>query len=232
MLETKPGETIFNAVEQLPLSQHVVASIREAILSGKLQPGQQLIEAELAEAMKVSRAPIREALRHLEEESLIQRIPYKGAFVAQLTAQDIRELYSLRSAIEAFSARLAAEHATVADVATLEDILNRMQQAAQAKDQESVTALDLTFHRAVCQIAQHKLLLQVWNSLEQKVRLILSLRHRLHRDFRDVIPMHVPLLDAIRAHDGEAAARAMMEHIVTSGEFIVRDWAAMEGERE
>jgi DNA-binding GntR family transcriptional regulator len=210
-------------VEQVPLAQRAAASVREAILSGGLAPGTQLVEAEMAEQMKISRAPVREALRVLEEEGLVERIPYKGAFVVRVTLEDIRELYSLRSVIEGYSARLAAGNASPEGVAVLESIVNDMMQAAGSGDLARVTELDLRFHRAVCEMASHRLLLQVWRGLEQKIRLILAMRHRLHREIRDIVEMHRPLLAAIRAGDGDAAAQHMVKHIVDAGEFLLSD---------
>ena len=228
MTQSAKATSVFGEVEQLPLAQRAAASVREAILAGALAPGAQLVEADMAEQMKISRAPVREALRVLEEEGLVERIPYKGAFVTRLTQDDIRELYSLRSVIESYSARLAAGHASAESVAALESIVEEMMQAAEAGDLERVTELDLRFHRAVCELACHRLLLQVWHGLEQKIRLILAMRHRLHREIVDIVEMHRPLLAAIRAGDGETAARHMVEHIVSAGEFLLSDPAYQE----
>jgi DNA-binding GntR family transcriptional regulator len=80
--------------------------IREAIRKGKLKPGDRLVEMQLAEEMHISRFPIREALRYLEKEGLVETKPFKGTYVAKLTERDMEELYSLRSAIEEFAVRI------------------------------------------------------------------------------------------------------------------------------
>ncbi len=85
-------------------------AIREAIRNGKLKPGQRLIETQLAEEMQISRFPIREALRYLEKEGLVETKPFKGTYVAQLTEQDIGKLYSFRSALEELAVRILIEN--------------------------------------------------------------------------------------------------------------------------
>lgn len=216
--------TVFEEVEHMSLAQRAAASMREAILAGDLPPGSQLVEGDIADHMNVSRAPVREAMRTLEEEGLVERIPYKGTFVTHITKDDIREVYSLRAVIEAFSVRLATERATLEDIRKLRDIVDEMRRVAKQNDLDSVTALDLKFHHAICEIARHKLLLQFWRGVEQKVRLILAMRHRLHREISEVVEMHEPLLEALRKGDSETAVQCMTDHIVASGEFIVEDW--------
>ena len=222
--DKRAGPARFGEVERTSFAQRAAASMREAILSGELRPGSQLVEAEIASEMKISRAPVREAVRTLEEEGLVERIPYKGAFVTNITREDIGEVYSLRAAVEAFSVQLATEKATADDLARLHDIVKQMRAAARQNDLDTVTELDLEFHNAICEIARHKLLLQFWHALEQKIRLILAMRHRLHREISEVVEMHRPLLEAIEKQDSKTASEVMKEHIVTSGEFIVRDW--------
>jgi len=222
----KKGPAVFNEVERMSLAHRAAASMREAILSGELLPGAQIVEADIADQMKISRAPVREAIRVLEEEGLVRRVPYKGSFVTRISKRDILELYSLRSVIETFATRLAAQNATPEDLEKLRDIFTQMRQAAKKNDNNTVTDLDLLFHRTVCETARHELLFQWWSGMEQKIRLILAMRHRLHREISEVVDRHRPLLEALESKDSELAAQRMTEHIVASGELFMRYWQA------
>jgi DNA-binding GntR family transcriptional regulator len=97
---------VFSKQKRATLTDQALRQIREAIRSGKLKPGDRLLETQLAEEMHISRFPIREALRYLEKEGLVQTEPFKGTYVAQLTEKDMEELYSLRSAIEELAVRI------------------------------------------------------------------------------------------------------------------------------
>ena len=96
---------VFSRQKRSTLMDRAFQQIREAIRSGKLKPGDRLVESQLAEEMQISRFPIREALRYLEKEGLVKTKPFKGTYVAQLTEKDMEELYSLRSAIEELAER-------------------------------------------------------------------------------------------------------------------------------
>ena len=95
----------FSAPSSRTLSDHVTHQLRQAVLTGKLKPGQRIVEREIAEAMNTSRGPVRDALKYLENERLVVRYPHKGTFVAWLSLKDAEEIYSLREAIESRRAR-------------------------------------------------------------------------------------------------------------------------------
>ena len=216
-------------VARVSLSQQAADSIRDAILSGTLEPGTQLVEAELAEQMSISRAPIREAMRNLEEEGLVLRVPYRGVFVSHVSPADIQELYTLRSIIEVFAVRLAVERATDADFARLEAIVQAMQTAALTETLDQVSNLDMQFHRTLYEISGHKLLLQTWHGLEQKVRFIMALRHQgLYRRILQVVKTHQPLLEALRERNANLAVALIEEHILSSSRMYVEESDVLE----
>src|SRR5262245_19267788 len=118
--------------------EHVLDQLRDAILDGELKPGDSLIESDLATALKVSRAPLREALQILTVEGLVENIPYHGSTVRLLTPKDIEELYSLRGALEAFAIERIIEHNDPQTQDTLRQIYEAMRQAALAGDLKQV----------------------------------------------------------------------------------------------
>src|SRR4030088_1006231 len=129
------------------LSGEVTRAIRQAVLTGVYQPGDHLTEAEIAREMGVSHGPVREALRELEAEELLIIEPHRGAFVRAFSAQDVREIYSLRSLLESAMVHLAKPRAQPADLDDLQTLIERMRAAAVAGDIAAEIELDLEFHR-------------------------------------------------------------------------------------
>lgn len=207
-----------------PIAQRVQEALRRAILNGSLRPGMQLIETELAEQMQISRAPLREAFQRLEESGLIERIPYRGAFVTGLTERAILELYGLRTVLELYALRLMIAQPHGDQIEQLESIMNEMRLAAATGNTAEVNAIDIRFHRTLIQLANHRLLEQTWHAQESNIWRTLSLRNLMNEDMRIIAENHRPIVDAIAAGDLQRAEQALRVHIEVSGEEIVRDW--------
>ncbi|HBQ86706.1 MAG TPA: hypothetical protein DD811_09550, partial [Syntrophomonas sp.] len=103
--------------------------LRNAILEERLKPGQRIIERKVADKLSVSRTPVREAIRKLEQEGLVNYVPNRGAIVASLSATDVWEIYTIRSVLEGLAVRLAAQHLNSADMAEIEELMSQMEQA-------------------------------------------------------------------------------------------------------
>ncbi|HAA47289.1 MAG TPA: hypothetical protein DCE03_02200, partial [Synergistaceae bacterium] len=110
----------------MPVRMVVYETLREAIFRKELKPGDKLVENDLAEKLDVSRTPVREALRMLESEGLIERNPRKGLFVKGFTAEDVMEIYSIRQALEALAIRICCQRITEDEVAELKDLYAKM----------------------------------------------------------------------------------------------------------
>ncbi len=148
------------------LSDQVANQLREAILRGQLKPGQRIVEHEIADAMALSRDPVREALKILQNERLVVQYPHRGAFVAWLTLRDAEEIYSLREALEVIALRYAIEYATDEQVEELGQVINRMTARVQQEyTQPEATELDLEFHHTLCRISGHSRVLAAWIAL-------------------------------------------------------------------
>ncbi len=214
---------VFPSLQQSTLRISALNAIRDSILSGTLLPGQQLVQAEIAAQMQVSRAPIREALRQLEEEGLVESIPYRGTFVSRVTRRDISELYSLRGSLESLAARLAISRCQDQDIAELGAIVDRMTEAADAGDLQALNMADVEFHTQLCVLSDHRHLIRSWKTNTNLIRRILSFRNRLNTP-HVVVEMHKPIVEAIRNRDVEAAQRAIEAHCIDSGEALVARW--------
>ena len=121
---------VFKQVPHKSLREAALAAIRQAISRGDLKPGQRLVESDVAEQMGISRAPVREALRQLETEGLVVSEPHRGTFVAEVSATDLWEIYTLRAAIERLAVRLVTEKASAEMLAQLQQAVADMAQAA------------------------------------------------------------------------------------------------------
>lgn len=196
--------TDFMAVNQQPLSQAIVISLRDAIISGQLKPGQPLLQAKLAAQFGVSRAPLREALNRLEEEGFVKTTPYKGSVVAPLTHQNVDEIRSLRKMLEEYAGQLLVARMDAADLREIEAIYARMADAAGRGDIDGVDREDLALHEKMCALSGHSLLIEVWNRYANHFRRVLTFTNRVNHDLHLIVKMHEPLLAALRARDREA----------------------------
>ena len=188
--------------------------LRDAIITGDLSPGQRLVEARLATRLGVSRAPIREAIRVLEREGLVQSIPRRGSAVAMLSKEDVREIYGLRAALECAAVREVTVRANPELIERLTQLVAEMERGSHDKDRELLAAEDVAFHSAICEMAGNARLLRVWLSIHGQIRLLS--RQVIGTVYQDLTPIphrHELILEAIRAGDANAAEATIREHI-------------------
>ena len=187
------------------------AVLREAILTNTLKPGARLRADDLAGMLGVSKTPVREALRKLEAEGLVQRSG-SGLIVREFSEHDLTELFYVREALEGMAARLAAENATPSEIAEIRELLDDMETVGQRGDVVALRPLTAEYHRLVGRAAHNGRLLQSLQSLLEHVRQMQT-STLLHIEGRaaEALKEHRELLQAIEARDAdraEAAARA------------------------
>ena len=197
-------------IENVPLRVSVADIIRQAILNGTMRPGTPVVEMALAEQLNVSRAPVREAIQILEADGLIESEPYKGKRAKPLTLKEVEELYSLREQFEAFAIRRIVERK--ADVSELRKHSNAMFAAAEIGDLAALNTADEAFHRTLIRLADHALMLGLWDNLYLRIRQIMALRNSANRDLRAVARNHPPIIDAIEQHDMIRAISLISDH--------------------
>jgi DNA-binding GntR family transcriptional regulator len=215
-------------LEARTLKENVTSLLREAIIDGSLAAGEELNQAQVAERLGISRGPLREALGQLEQEGLIVSTPYKGVVVTALTPTYVRELYSLRGALETFAVRQGIERNDPKDVQALRRIIHDMRGAAE--EDKELARLDLKFHSQLIHMARHDLLEKTWGPLKIGVRRSLRTRHQIYTSLDEVIGNHPALVDAIEQRDVERATTLLQTHIDEAGELIVEEWLAGSGE--
>jgi DNA-binding GntR family transcriptional regulator len=201
----------------LPLSHHVAAFVREAILQGSFRPGEQLVESNIARQLNLSRGPVRDGLKLLEREGLVSIIPRRGAFVARLEKADVWEIASLRAVLEGLAARILAERKDEMAAERLEAVLRDMAAVGDENPVQFAT-LDLRFHEILIQVTDHKRLLQFWINLRTQIWLFIR-ETRLGglRPAGSTVEIHRAILDAIRAGDALEAERVARSHSEFSG---------------
>lgn len=195
--------------------------IREAILEGRLERGVRLGEVELAEGLGISRAPVREALLRLKQEGLVTSSRYRGTNVVELTRQDIDELVTLRSALEALAWSRCSAGVSDQVTADLEDCVQRMRQAVGRQAYPELVRLDIEFHDQVMQAAGHARLYSVWSAIKWQVALYLLNRRILSDDYHTIIVTeHQQLIADLRSGKPEVAVHAIEEHIAAAHERL------------
>ena len=204
---------VFSKQKRSTLMDRAFRQIREAIRRGKLKPGDRLVETQLAQEMQISRFPIREALRYLEKEGLVEAKPFKGTYVAQLTEQDMEELYSLRSAIEELAVRILIKNIDDDKIKKLESLVEDMVRASKDEKFDKMISQDLRFHQTICEMSGHRKLLDVWLNLENQLQIFLTIEKDLFENSYQYVTTHHPILEAIKSGKARSAEKAIRDHL-------------------
>ncbi len=171
----------FDIQNHRPLREIVYEELKLLIVKGKIKPGMRLMEEELAEDMGVSRTPIREAIRKLEKEGLITIEPRRGAYVSQLSKQDMVEILEVRQNVEGFAAELAAKRITEEEKIELRKIAEEYEIAVKENDMAAMIKADTAFHHVIVEATRNKILIQM---VEQLQELVLRFRYLYYDNFK------------------------------------------------
>ncbi len=197
------------------LWQSVLHQLRVAIVTGALPPGTHLVEVELATRLAVSRGPVREALARLEHEGLVVNYPYRGRFVAEITEEDIHEIYDLRRLIEGRAVESLGEKLDPADIERLREIRKQMVLALNEGRNEDFADLDIEFHRQIITMSKRERLLKIWNTLSSVTHAFIVFNARNDPEAIALIAgPHETILEALIRHDTVAAREALIQHLI------------------
>ncbi len=200
-----------DGVTRRVLADQVKDRLLEGIFDGTYPPESRIVETSVARALGTSQAPVREALRALEAIGLVEILPFRGAHVRRLDLHELLEAYVVRSAVEALGARLAVPAMSDADIKSLIELGEQMQQAATESDGHRLAEIDATFHGRIIELSGNKALARVWRSLEPFSRTYITLVSP-GSDPHWTADLHTPILDALRVRDAEAVAAALEHH--------------------
>lgn len=204
-----------------PLSEEAYDVLRSAILSGKLAPGARIVEADIARQMAISRSPVREAVRKLEREGLVEYRPRRGTVVLGLSRDDVADAYQLRAHLEAYGAGLAAVRATEEQLAALGALIDRMRAFAARGDLVQLVVADVEFHRMLCELSGSPRLVQAWQGLNPERWTLLSGLRATELSLEQIAERHWPIVAALRARNAEKAQAVIRSHILELAERVL-----------
>lgn len=195
-----------------PLRDEAYLVLRRAILTGQFKPGERLVERDLAARLGLSRNPVREAFRRLEQERLVT-VNRQGVFVQALDPQEVEELYEIRRHLEVLAVQLAARHFTPAYRQQLQAILQRTTRALADHDQALVVEASIAFHRTIAEMSGNRRLARLIVEIGEEIQRFRSLN--IHETSRTPIAIreHRQIFAALSRRDEKRAARLMAEHI-------------------
>lgn len=196
-----------------PLRSDAYEALREAILLGRLRAGERVVEAEIARQMGISRGPIREAVRQLEQDGLVEYQPRRGVIVAALSHETVQDAYTVRAELDGFAARIAIPHVTDQHLAHMDGLIDAMRQHARAGDAEGLLRADVVFHQYIYTVAGNRVLLRLWTSLGPQAWTLFSGAQLRGYSLMDLVDLHPPIVEALRTRDAALAERTAREHM-------------------
>ncbi len=199
-----------------PLRDVVFETLRDAIITQVLKPGERLMEIQLADEMGVSRTPVREAIRKLELEGLVVMVPRKGAYVAGVSMKDIHEVYEVRAALEMLAVTLAAERITDEELDALERQVLKESEVEKNGDEhalDNIIYIDSTFHDIIYQAAHNQRLVQFVNILQEQLQRFRAASLSRPGRSKTALVEHKQIVEALAERNGELAAKLAKEHI-------------------
>ena len=202
------------------LRGQVFDKIRSDILNGKYKRGEELVESSIGKELGISRTPVREAIRQLELEGLVQLGPNKGAFVTGISEKDVRDIYLIRARLEGLAARMAAKNITPELLDAMEETVVLSEYHAKKEHYEQVCEMDSKFHKLLYKASGSRILehtLTDFHQYVQRVRMASIMKKRRMEKSNDE---HDAILTAIREHDEEKAELVATRHISNTVENL------------
>lgn len=204
----------------LPLRDVVFHTLREAILKGDLKPGERLMELQLASKLGVSRTPIREAIRMLEQEGLAVTIPRKGAEVARMTEKDMEDVLQIREALDELAVQVACDKITEQQLENLTLVMKNFEESIQAENLQKIVEYDVEFHETIYQATDNPKLVSLLNNLREQIY-----RYRMEyikekENYPMLLQEHEEIVAALKERDKENVRAVMRRHIRHQAEAV------------
>jgi len=217
-----PGKlSKINLNDYKPLREVIFNSLREAIIIGELRPGERLMEVQLAEKMGVSRTPVREAIRKLELEGLVDMIPRKGAHVAELSVKDIMDVLEVRASLDGLATALAAERITDDELKELKFINGQFSSYIEKENLNGSIKKDAEFHDIIYRASRNDKLQVILNNLREQVQRFRVIYLKDYSSSKNLIKEHNDIFDAVSARTIESARSFAKTHILNQEATIL-----------
>lgn len=203
----------YKCKKKQPLSDTICEALRRDILSGKLKPGQRLMEIHYAEQLGVSRTPLREAMRKLELEGLVTIVPRRGAHVTVISRKDVEDVLEVRTVLDGLAAALALPHLTDADMEALKELLHQFEKSVTAHDLEAQIKTDEAFHEYIYMKSENERLIGINHSIKDHIYRCRVLYLKDISDTAQVDQEHRALLQAFVEKDVQKVRTLSEEHV-------------------
>ena len=227
-MEAMSAEVI--PIPRAALHEQVAQRLRQMLVEGRIAPGAKLNERELSESLNVSRTPLREAIKMLAAEGLVELLPNRGAVAVSLTEEDILHTFEVMAGLEAQAGELAAERITEAELAEIRAMQFEMMAAYTRRDLSAYYTLNARIHSAINAAAKNPVLAQVYQQVNARLQ---ALRFRSNQDgekWRNAMKEHEKMIEALAAHDGKAMREVLLAHLRNKREVVLEQLRAVDKE--
>ncbi len=214
------------------LSEDIAESIKTAIIKGKFKPGEKISEGELAESMGISRTPLREAFRKLENEGFIDIIPRKGAVVTEIDADETYDLYEIKSTLEGLAARLACVNMQDKDLDKLGKINKELRELIDKNDLEAFYKAHTRFHEGFVKLSGNRRLIQIISNLNDHFKRFGIVSLTLPGQYESATRQHEEIIEAFRKGDEKLVEERVKDNVMTGGKVLIDHLAEAEKSEE
>lgn len=211
-----------------PLREVVCETLRDAVRRGILQPGERLMEIQLAEDLGVSRTPVREAIRKLEMEGYVIMMPRRGTYVADLSIRDINEVFEIRTSLESLASGLAAERINDDELEKLQRLLVEIGAYIKSGDMESIVRTDTEFHDLLYQASRNSRLVGIISNLREQLTRFRTTSMSFPGRLKATLEEHRKIVEAIAQGDEKAARKAAEHHMEKSEQTLLASMKSKE----
>ena len=211
-MDAKSSNLAYDLQKPKPASQIIYEYLLNEIISGRIEEGGRIVESELAKMFGVSRSPVREALKLLEIDGLIEMIPYRGVVATRITEQDVRESLEIKGMVEGFAAGRGALQFGREVIDRLEAILVETEKYNNGRQLQKVLEANIRFHHEMVKSIQNDKLLKYYEALSRSIRRFYSISFAISSGWKFSVMEHRAILSCIKAKDAEGAERAARQH--------------------
>ena len=213
--------------QEATLTDEIADIIRERILNGTYAIGEKIIEAPLANELRVSRTPIRQAFKKLANEGLIENIPNRGSFAKGFTRRDIQDIYEVRKALEALAIEWAVERISPKEIARLEEIVQRMEAFTGKLNFEKVLEMNKEFHETIYKASESRFMTQILRSYQDYVQQARRTTVYEAEYLEEILREHKEILDAVRKRNAPEAIELTNRHLDNSRKRTESKWKGL-----
>lgn len=206
-----------------PLREVVCETLRNAIVAGVLQPGERLMEIQVAEELGVSRTPVREAIRKLELEGFVVMIPRRGTYVSDLSIKDITEVFEVRTSLDVLAAGLAAERITEEELEQMERLLVEIGGYVEQNDMDKIVEADSQFHDILYRASRNERLVGIINNLREQLTRFRSLSMSYPGRLKEMFGEHTRMVESLGQRNVALAQQFAGEHMANAEQVLLKN---------